>query len=1123
MKRRSNPHLEIVPGRLRSANVERDTGKEPRRDYVLTDAAVELIRRMANTLVDPDSTRAWALTGPYGTGKSSFAVYLTDLLCGGHSQQTSAVDLLERSDPSVAAKLVRAIRPSGMLPAVVTARREPITETVARALQHATRGLASHHPNPVPTDPGTLLSRVSDLARDHGLLIVIDEFGKNLEYHASAEGGADDLYFLQELAELAAGRNLPRFCILTMQHAAFADYASRTSSLQRREWGKIQGRFHDYAIGESPTDSAEFIAESIRLVADDGLTASVLSSTSHLAERWADLGLASLLPANPGLFADCYPLHPVVLAALPRLCAQLGQHDRTLAGLLGADEPHTVARFVESADFASADLPWYRLDRVYDYFAAAVRTSAVTLAGGRWLEIESRIAEATDLDDESMRMLKSIALLNIVGEGGPLRASEPVLRYSSGDELRVSRTLSLLEARGLVTYRNHADEYRLWAGSDIDLGARIRTARDAITVEDAADLLALEYAPSAVVAGRHSQETGIFRHFVAVVVNGASRIDPRTNTDGYLLFRLGRTGERPNIDTELPVLVGESSSAHLVTAAALDLLALRDVQQQGDLDAVARREVRERLSLTHADLAATLLQAFSPTSEECRWTLHVGGKHVVMPAAPSLSALVSAACVHSYGGSPEISNEMIGRHQLTSQGAKARRELATALIDRSDLERGGLHGFGPDVAMYQGVLEKLGLHGQDKAGSYGWRLPSTNSTARPVFGALRTMIRESSGGMDVEALQTRVAAPPWGVQAGLFPLLALALMLAEAEDLIVMEDGSFLPRITPEHFERLVKSPSRFRVKYAGAATGLRRGYLTALEEASGLLPVRRSRSRNASLVTLTATLLAPLSDATPFALRTQTLDPTAQAVREALKEARDPEVLLFDALPCAVGAEEIPLDAPESDAVAKELAHTIAAAVKRISELPSVLQARIDSAVAAATGSQTLEEARAALLRQAAGITDLPSDAKLRGVIGLARQRQMDSDDWSRQLALLITDQPPTSWRDETLEAYPRVLAHALGTIRRLHAMQFDPDAQRGDSGILGRLTITGRDGSEDHRILDLPTASREAVDRLIDALLASASSELGGRAADLLLAGLVKRVTAVASLHPDQAGVTV
>ena len=325
-----------------------------------------------------------------------------------------------------------------MLPAVVTARREPITETVARAVEHATRGLTAELGS-VPREPEPLLGLVSDLARDHGLLIVIDEFGKNLEFHASADGGADDLYFLQEVAELAAGPSLPRLCVLTMQHAAFADYASRASALQRREWGKIQGRFHDYVLGESATDSAEFIAESIRLTTREELAAGIASASGQLARLWVDLGLATLLPADPRLFAGCYPLHPVVLAALPRLSAQLGQHDRTLAGLLGADEPHTVARFVEDSDFSSPNLPWYRLDEVYDYFAAAVRTSAVTLAGSRWLEIESRISDAAALDDQSQRMMKTIALLNIVSEGGPLRASKPILCYSWGTKPKPTR------------------------------------------------------------------------------------------------------------------------------------------------------------------------------------------------------------------------------------------------------------------------------------------------------------------------------------------------------------------------------------------------------------------------------------------------------------------------------------------------------------------------------------------------------------------------------------------------------------------------------------------------------------------------------------------------------------
>ena len=50
--------------------------------------------------------------------------------------------------------------------------------------------------------------------------------------------------------------------------------------------------------------------------------------------------------------------------------------------------------------------------------------------------------------------------------------------------------------------------------------------------------------------------------------------------------------------------------------------------------------------------------------------------------ARSLAGIVSAACDIAYPHTPHIRNEMLGRHQLTSQGAKARRELITAMLTR---------------------------------------------------------------------------------------------------------------------------------------------------------------------------------------------------------------------------------------------------------------------------------------------------------------------------------------------------------------------------------------------------------------------------------------------------------
>ena len=47
---------------------------------------------------------------------------------------------------------------------------------------------------------------------------------------------------------------------------------------------------------------------------------------------------------------------------------------------------------------------------------------------------------------------------------------------------------------------------------------------------------------------------------------------------------------------------------------------------------------------------------------------------------------------------PVIRNEMVARRDLTSQGARARRELLTAMVQSSEKERCGIEGYGPERA-----------------------------------------------------------------------------------------------------------------------------------------------------------------------------------------------------------------------------------------------------------------------------------------------------------------------------------------------------------------------------------------------------------------------------------------
>ena len=139
--------IAVTGSTFRSATVERDAAAVVD-SCVLTEPALDLLRRIT-VRVTAGRAGAWSITGAYGTGKSSFAVLLAALLApdtpaeqsgqvaaalGSHDR---ALELLSATDPDLARTLRDAVGARPMLRALVTARREPIGRTVARALRAA--------------------------------------------------------------------------------------------------------------------------------------------------------------------------------------------------------------------------------------------------------------------------------------------------------------------------------------------------------------------------------------------------------------------------------------------------------------------------------------------------------------------------------------------------------------------------------------------------------------------------------------------------------------------------------------------------------------------------------------------------------------------------------------------------------------------------------------------------------------------------------------------------------------------------------------------------------------------------------------------------------------------------
>ena len=213
------------------------------------------------------------------------------------------------------------------------------------------------------------------------VLLILDEFGKTLEYLAVAgdPGDADsDVFLLQMLAEKGASHSgLPLF-IFTLQHLAFTDYAARSSTVQTQEWAKIQGRFEDITFAPNLGDAVHLMQRRLDLtaVAAPG-RALIKAQAEAAAQAWReDYALNAVVDISAEMFAGLYPLHPLTAVAAPLLASQIGQHDRSLTGFLASDEPNTVRRTLEAF---SSDAPerasTVRLPQLYDYFFASGRTT----------------------------------------------------------------------------------------------------------------------------------------------------------------------------------------------------------------------------------------------------------------------------------------------------------------------------------------------------------------------------------------------------------------------------------------------------------------------------------------------------------------------------------------------------------------------------------------------------------------------------------------------------------------------------------------------------------------------------------------------------------------------------
>jgi hypothetical protein len=1024
-----------VNPKFRSAvRLDRDFASADFDGYIVHETAARILGKVFETL-DSQGSMSATLTGPYGSGKSSLAVFLSRLLAGDENSRFTARKKLPKRLRSKVEMLVGDSR-RGWLPVHVVGRRAPATTLIREALREAihvrwpNRKALVEALDDSRTDGSDITSTLgkigSILARENsGLVLIIDEMGKVLE-HAALNGG--DLHIFQDLAEVLADIGCPVF-LGGILHQSFEGYARSLGAHGRDEWAKIQGRYEDIPFSLSLDESVQLLANAI--VCKKGMA----------NER---IGIAKLLKAfdssrlsnNKGIedaLVNCWPLHPLTALMLgPMSRRAFGQNERSIFSFLASRDPGGFIDFLELT--GSDDVKLYSTSRLWDYLQHNFEHAMLSSPryGKQYSEAAEGVARASKKGKPlHVDLAKTIALMELYGSPFGLIASNDALAATLPDEkpAAIKTALRDLSAWSVIVFRSYTNGWGVFAGSDIDLNEALNFAKDQIGNDD---VVIFGKLPSLtpVIAKKHYHETGTLRWFDRLVLspsNVLASLEERLSSSVCAgVFCICAAQEQLSIEEEgilrqgllnianrfsIPVLFTFDYGARGILVTAKEIAALKRLKTTLPAlagDAVARRELAAREHAATEALVLVLDQGF----ETAEWD-HMDESHLC-GSAQGLSRLCSNICDAYYTSSPRIFNELINRDRISANVAAARRKLMYSMVSCHGEANLGIVGYPPEMSLYLNLLKQSRMHkeiGNSSPPTYKFVTPPDGepSNFAPLYEAFDSLLSGQKGkSVTAAEIFTRLRQPPFGIRLAVLPILFLHYALARNNRVAVYQTEFFSPNWTEELVDQLLQRPETIALRWVDGKSINK----DLLRKVASFVQVRFEEEMGESALDVTKPLVQFVLRLPPFVRRTNSLSAPTRALRDNLANATDPLQLLFRDLHQALGLRSRRAKQSKeewADELVSRLSEAITELMNAEAKTLSLLKKSIFSALQAGGGSSSdFDE-----LRDRASV--LPTDTgdeRLNGLIARARSAT-NSDDWIKAVASLAAGKPYRSWTD--------------------------------------------------------------------------------------------------------------
>ena len=831
-------HVKIQNRYVRAVDLARDLeDPDSLYGYVVTPNVNDAMRRILNGLKPNSTLRAFRVTGPYGSGKSSFGLSLAGILGDPNKKNHASQIFKDKYDlkqvpyfePIILVGYHTSLSEELLNKAIETGTKLlGKTNNIVKKIEKYQNAHKDLKKNAVTVlDLLVELSEQMKSKKQCGLIVLIDEMGRFLEF-AAANPDKEDPSIFQLLAERAGGSKNKNFAVVGFLHHRFGDYVATLGNWIEGEWAKSSERYEEISFQENSEQTLYLVSQALQPI-NKHSPKIIKTSKENFSEA-----IERQLIANETLdkeinVANLYPLHPTTLTCLLSTTRRFGQSGRSVFSFLQSSEPYGFQEFINKKDYDPK--VWYRIYNLYDYLSSQGEFRFQSNEReNRWQLAKDTLLSNTDMSNDEVFLLKSIAILSVLEPIPGLKTDTETLSWALGiTKGTVTKTLSKLENRGVIHKRSTSSDYSLWSHTSIDLEHWRAEAKLAVPKTTNLEDLFSNLPPiRPLIAQNHYQKTGTLRSFTICFEN--QEFENEVVSEGKIVVKTilpdKSFDKEKTIAKKLSKKLGSMAIVRLHQLSP-ELLSnsyelscwkwIRENCHELRVDDVARAEVDKRIR-EYKNLISNSLSPYLEISEssshDC-W-FYMGSEIKSIKSRSTLNAHLSSMCNKVYFNAPILRNELINRSKLSAPVSAARMKLMDLILSSGHLQNLGIEqGAPPELTIYRSMFLSSRIHQRKKRKLAICTKPlnSDPNNWSPAWDFIDSQVKGNNK-VSISKIIDGLQQPPIGLKSGASLLLIIAYIVSSKNSIALMEKNSFQPAITHAHLMRLAKAPKYFELHH---------------------------------------------------------------------------------------------------------------------------------------------------------------------------------------------------------------------------------------------------------------------------------------------------------------------